>query len=337
MLCRVSLAILVAFILTGCGGGHSPAPAPSPTPNQTPPPTELWSISGRVTAYGGNTGVSGAHVTADGGATPADTDADGRFKLSYKLAPTTPDIKITIAANGFMVKEFYVRYRAGARSGLDANLIRLAAPFSLDFYQQLVRGSYEFPAEAPELVWRLEDSPSVYVRTIDQKGRAIEPEVLTLVQSTLRRAVRDWSNGALSIVTLETGKETRPRTDGWIMVNITHDYKSDFCGQAYIGATDGEITLVDDLCSCGSIKIPAAVVSHEIGHALGFFHVTDRKSVMFPSDSGSCAAGILSDAEKYHAAVAYSRPRWNADPDSDDVATEFARGGRRPRDILVRD
>jgi len=337
MLLRTSLALVASVSMIACGGGgHSTAPTPLPQPNPTPAPTELWSISGRVTAYGANVGVSGAHVTADG-ATPADTDADGNYRLAYKLLPTTPDIKVTVAANDFMVREFYVRYRAGARSGLDANLIRLTPPFSLEFYRQLVRGSYEFPGAPPELVWRLPASPSIYVRTIDQNGRAIEPEVLTLVQSTLRRAVRDWSNGTLSVTTLETGTETRPRTDGWIVVNITHDYQSDFCGQAYIGYEDGEITLVDDRCSCGSIKIPAAVVVHEVGHALGYFHVPDPKAVMYPTDSGSCAAGILSEQERYHAAVAYSRPRWNADPDSDDLATEFARGGRRPPGILVRD
>jgi hypothetical protein len=204
----------------------------------------------------------------------------------------------------------------------------------LDFYRQLVRGSFEFP-ERTDLVWRLPASPKIYVRTIDQNGREVEPEVLALVLPTLRRAVHEWSNGTLSAVALETGTETRPRTDGWIVVNITHDYKSDFCGQAYIGYEDGEITLVDDRCSCGSVKIPAAVVVHEVGHALGFFHVSDQNSVMFPVDSGSCAPGILSDAERYHAAVAYSRPRWNADPDTDNVATEFSRGGRRPPDVLV--
>ena len=138
--------------------------------------------------------------------------------------------------------------------------------------------------------------------------------MLDLVRTNLTRGVREWSNGALSVTTLETGTATRPRSDGWIVVNIIHDYTSRFCGQAYIGATDGQIELVDDNCLCGNLNIPAAVVVHEVGHALGFWHVEpNRNAVIYPTDSVR-APGQLSDAEHYHAAVAYSRPRWNADP-----------------------
>ena len=86
----------------------------------------------------------------------------------------------------------------------------------------------------------------------------------------------DWTNGKLSVATLETGTETRPRTDGWIVVNITRDYSSEFCGCAFVGAPDGQIELVDDRCNCGSNKISGAIVAHEVGHAMGFFHVGER-------------------------------------------------------------
>jgi hypothetical protein len=56
---------------------------------------------------------------------------------------------------------------------------------------------------------------------------------------------------------------------------------------------------------------------HEVGHALGFFHVGDRSSLMFPFVAGDCPAGQLSAAEAYHAGIVYSRPRGNLDPDRD--------------------
>ena len=50
---------------------------------------------------------------------------------------------------------------------------------------------------------------------------------------------------------------------------------------------------------------------------MGFFHVRDRSSMMFPFIAGDCPAGQLSAAETYHAGIAYSRPRGNLDPDRD--------------------
>jgi hypothetical protein len=333
MMIRRTIAIVALGGLAACGGGN-PAPIPSLTTKAPPPTSEVWSISGRVTAFGTNTPVSGAHVTASAGATPADTDADGRYKLAYGSAPGS-SVHAVITAQGYLQREFYVQYQPSARSGIDATLIREAAPFSLTFYRQLLRNSYEGPSGTYEVSRRLQDSPRLYIRTIDQSGNAIEPEVLDLVRTNLTRAVGEWSNGALSVTTLETGTDTRPRSDGWIVVNIIHDSKAQFCGQAYIGVTDGQIEFVDDNCSCGNIKIPAAVVVHEVGHALGFWHVSDRNSVMYPTDSGSCAPGQLSDAERYHASVAYSRPRLNADPDADDPQTAFVQSGPRPPDVLV--
>ena len=61
MLLRTSLALVASVSMIACGGGgHSTAPTPLPQPNPTPAPTELWSISGRVTAYGSNADASPA-------------------------------------------------------------------------------------------------------------------------------------------------------------------------------------------------------------------------------------------------------------------------------------
>ena len=79
-------------------------PDSDPVPNPTPAPTEVWSISGRVTAYGSNVGVSGAHVTAEAARRrPTRTPTDATASRTNSL-PATPDIKVTVAATGFMVR-----------------------------------------------------------------------------------------------------------------------------------------------------------------------------------------------------------------------------------------
>ena len=111
--------------------------------------------------------------------------------------------------------------------------------------------------------------------------------------------------------------------------------RAEYCGRAYVGSTRGEIELVDDRCHCGSNKISGAIVAHEVGHAMGFFHVSDRGSLMYPYIPGNCPPGRLSELERYHSAVAYSRTRGNADPDADHESAQMSRPSAGDADILI--
>jgi hypothetical protein len=345
------LVTLLLGALVACGsdppenGGSdcSVNPAgPSCPPPPPPPPTSNFVIKGQVVAYGTGAPIAGARVGPAAGSA-VDTDSGGAFEIRSQSAPASTPIPVKVEAGGFVTRELYLRYQPGTRDGVVIDLIRNAAPFSLDFFNDLVRGKYaigrgEYPDYDKPLtpVLRLETSPSVYVRTIDQNGRAVEPEVLATVLPAIRKAVTDWSNGTLSVSTLETGTETRPPSEGWIVINITRNDRSTYCGQATLGDLEGEVELVNDRCNCGSNKISGAIVAHEIGHALGFSHVGVRGSVMFPVAPGNCPPGNLSASERYHSAVAYSRTRGNGDPDSDPPWGALARPGEgRARRIVI--
>ena len=69
---------------------------------------------------------------------------------------------------------------------------------------------------------------------------------------------------------------------------------------------------------------------------MGFFHVSDRHSIMFPYVPGECPPGTLSANEKYHSALAYARTRGNADPDSDHPSAHMIRAGGIGPEILVK-
>jgi hypothetical protein len=317
--CLSLVLVLAAASHTACGGGSSPqpTPTPSPTPQPSPQPAE-WTINGQIVEYGTGRGVSGGEMTADITGTVS-VEGNGTFKISSTATPAIFHVRID--APGFVTRETYVRGAAGARTNLVISVIRNAAPFSLDFYRELVRNSAEGDVLEPLTRWTAR--PNIYLRTVDQNGKAIEPEVLDSVTQSLRKGVVDWSSGTLSVATFEKGSATRERTNGWIVVNILRDRNSPYCGQSYVGAPDGQIELWDDRCSCGSKKIGGSLVSHEVGHAMGFWHVTDKKAIMAPVGD-NCPTGILTDDEKYHAKLAYDRTPGNVDQDVDPEAASLS-------------
>jgi Matrixin len=311
-------------LLVGCGeGGSSSTPSTPTTPTPPAPQPTSWSVSGRLVETIGGQPVDSAHITPAWDLAALTTGADGAFSLSSTVNPPTNPYRLSIAGPDIVSRDLWVGWQSSARTGVTLDVIRNRAPFSMEFYRQFVRGTYD-QSGAPYAVFRLTNSPSFYVRTVDQNGRAIEPEVLAVVLEAIPRAVTEFSAGRLSVANLETGTESRATATGWIIVNIRRDpNERQTCGFANIGAMAGSITLNNDVCSCGSNKIPGALVLHEVGHALGFFHVPDRNSVMYPFLPGNCPSGTLSANEKFHAAIAYSRPRGNLDPDNDPSASQF--------------
>lgn len=277
-------------------------------------------MSGRVVALADGRPVGGAQVTSEVGPT-TQTDAAGAFRLGSNTNPEFTPHAFTVDAPGFLARRAYVRWQAGLRENISVDLISTAAPFSLDFYRAFVRDTHDEPAGMQPLR-RWTTNPRFYVRSADQNGRAIEPEVMTVVLGTIPEAVRQFTGGRLSVAQLESGPETRAPAAGWIAVNIIRDMSLPYCGIAYVAQDPGDITLVNDRCNCGSVKISGGLVAHEVGHALGFYHVPGDRNVMFDTHPAGCPAGNLSEAERFHAAIAYQRPPGNRDPDLDPRTTE---------------
>ena len=310
----------VSFImLAACGGGGSiPNTPTTPTTPTTPAtPTNTWSAAGRVTATGTSQAIGGARVTPGWTLAAVTADGNGNYQLGDVANPPSTPYPVTLSAGGFISHDAWITWTRGPRTGVDLDMIRDAAPFNMDFYRKFARGTFDQPG-APFPILRWNTAPSFYVKTTDQNGRAIEPEVMVRVLDAIRQAVPAFTGGRYSAAAIETGTDTRAQAQNWINVDIRRDpNERRICGQAFIGANPGQITLNDDVCSCGSNKIPGAVTMHEVGHAMGFFHVDDRASLMFPFIAGDCPAGALSPNESYHAGIAYSRPRGNTDPDHD--------------------
>jgi hypothetical protein len=323
---RPVLVMAVACLaLAACGGGSSTPTAPQ-APIPVTPTATTWSVAGRLTDTVTGQSIGGAQVAPTFDLAGVSTGSDGSFTLTGSATPPTNPYRVSLFADGLVTHEVWLNWERAARTGISVDAIRNAAPFSMAFYRQFVRGTFDTPG-APYVVLRWMDAPRFYVKTVDQNGRPVEPEVLTVVLDAIARAVPAFTGGRLSAAAIESGTADRPDTSGWINVIIRRDpNEKQTCGYAFIGSNPGTITLNDDVCSCGSRKIPGAVVLHEVGHALGFFHVADRSSIMYPFIAGDCPAGELSAAERYHSSIAYSRPRGNADPDVDPSAARGLAG-----------
>jgi hypothetical protein len=150
---------------------------------------------------------------------------------------------------------------------------------------------------------------SFYVQVEGASGLAAQ--VAAQLEPVARRVVPDLTGGRLRVVSWETGTAAHDLQPGLIVVERI-DEGSDVCGRALIGAPAGHIWLdVNRLCNMN------ATFAHEIGHALGFSHVTRAGSMMLSDQPFSNLNDAPTELECCHGAVAYSRRRGNRDIDVD--------------------
>lgn len=259
---------------------------------------------------------------------PVTTDSQGNFTLSDVVNPPTDPYPVTLSAPGMVDHGVWIGFAHGQRSGILLDMIQNTPPFSMKFYSQFVRDTYENDPGAPFALQRWTTDPNFYVRTVDQNGRPVEPEVLARILTGIADGVQAFTAGRYH-ASIVTGTAVQPPQAGWIDVNVLRDPHSSICGNSDVGENPGTINLWEDICSCGSNKIPGSVTMHEVGHAMGFWHVDDPRSLMYPYQPADCRTGELSAAETFHVKIAYDRPNGNTDPDRDPSTFAEIAGTRR--------
>jgi hypothetical protein len=319
--------VVLAVVLAGCSGSSSTARTPTPTsptvatpvapvPAPTAAPTSV-TLSGRVTSTTTAQPLGNVAVSISGYA-PAQTDGNGAFSLTLPNQATTYRVGIL----GDTIVPRVVNVAVNASRALTVDAIQNSGGFDLGFYRQFIRNGYEGNGQQPLRRWTR--NPNIYLKTVDEAGKPVDAATLAAVESVLMDSTPVFTSGKLRIASVERGTGTRVNQSGWITVRFSTQANSGWCGQALIATDGGWIDLNPQGQTGGTCRvcptnstIDLAVIRHELGHALGFFHTSSRSDLMYAGGSWSACNQQPSARELLHASIAYSRPVGNLDPDTD--------------------
>lgn len=313
------VTICAVLCAAACGDSSSPArPSPQPPPAVTPPPApSLVTMSGTVTATNGGHSLAG--MTVEAAATLATTDGAGRYSMDLPAA--TQGGRFTVSGPGLLTRTGFFT-GSGPRT-LDLDAFALAG-FDSAYFRAIARNGYEEP-DALQPLRRWTRAPRLYIRTLDDTGRPILPEVLQQVASIAAAVVPQYTNGRFGVAGIEQGTDTRSGQAGWLTIAWTRD-ATQFCGSAFVGLEGGTMSLTYDQpgCSCGSQKIRPRTVKHELGHAMGLWHSGQSADLMSGIGVAECDRNMTA-RELQHLDYLYRRPVGNTHPDNDPSSATFMR------------
>jgi hypothetical protein len=309
--------LFVVVMMTASCGHVDPA-APSDTPAATPPPNATGQV---VSLASPSNGISNV-VISGGAAIGTRTDARGFFTLSpasstYALSLTHPD--------------FIERRTAAAlpASGLHVSMI----PSTLD--------QAAFEEFAPRSTttglrrWIMNPSLVVLRNVVEYDGvnyvplvtdRQVSEGDFKCMVDGVQSAIAPMSDSTLTFKKVDVvsplvgSRFSIPSTaEGTIVLAAARGVQAN--GRASAFAGDQPDVLVrgvvwitaDNLSLCGSTA--ARVFPHELGHALGYQHVTLEPSVMSGIDPTDAPTAFDREALR----IIYQRPPGNRAPDIDPV------------------
>jgi hypothetical protein len=227
---------------------------------------------------------------------------------------------MTISGAGLITRRSFVRTGTTRTVALDA--IVDGGGFDLSFYRQFVRDDVDAPGQLRQLR-RQTQAPQFYLRTVDESGISVDANLLDATTAIIVSAVEPWSGGRFGAAGFERGSGTREGQPGWVTVKWYNPSDPQFCGRGEIGGTQMWLEYLNPRCGCGGSRIAPISIKHELGHVMGFYHTDGQGDVMYAGNPSGCDANP-SARERYHAAIAYSRPVGNADPDDDSERSVLA-------------
>ena len=275
-----ALSILVLAVLAaGCGGSNASVIGVTPSP--VTPVTPVASSGTTVTGTLADT-VSGAVI--------------GTFSQQVARLPA----RLTLTAPGHLARSTTV-----TAQGQTVDLIPEAG-FDLEFYREFARDLLD--AGSPQPLKVVSGDVSFYMQI---EGTQFPAQLAGQLEAVARRVVPDLTGGRVRVARWETGTTARAAQNGTILIERS-DELSNVCGRAAVGTLAGHIWL-DSNPACNI----TATFAHEVGHALGFTHVTRPGSLMMPEQPNANLNDAPTELERRLGAIAYKRVRGNRDIDVD--------------------
>lgn len=322
----VLLRVAVLGFAASCGGGGgtvAPPTAPTVGPPPAPPlrplawrgvPERIVIEAGQppsddpyvVELVSGTTPVASASVTTEldspGGATIRVTEGPNRGEYLLFVTAESPG-------------EWRVELRASLEGHEDAraeSLLVSLPGFDLMFWRQFGFDAYDCPtasacgglAVEERLLRVLPQVPDFYIHSTGFTSA----EVQTITERIPRAA--EQLTGVPFQASIEIGTEGSRRAGQVLIRGLAGDdeeWGTDEppCGRAYAGAVAGEVELNLE-CVRVSKLVFEELISHELGHAFGFFHV-DPPHVMQLEDW--LGRADFTPTEMSHAVLSYSLGR----------------------------
>ena len=324
MLKSITIAALVGAVMitASCGRMDPTSPSTASTTDPGVPATDP-NATGQVVGIGSpSNGISNV-VISGAGVLSARTDARGFFTLNagtstYPLTLTHPD--------------FVERRTAVKLPAIGVHVSMIPSTFDQAAFEELVPRTTTTGLRR----WTQDPSLTVLTNVVEYDGVAYNPLVTSrgipeadfgCLLDGVTRAIAPMSDSTMTFKKVETlalpagSRFSIPSTpEGTIVVAVARGLEANGRASAFAGIDPTVLVrgvvwvTADNLSLCGSTA--ARVYPHELGHALGYQHVTREPSVM----SGIQPTSALTEFDREAIRIIYERPPGNRAPDVDPPA-----------------
>jgi hypothetical protein len=326
---RSALALGTTLLITtaACGGASAPLSPTAPTSSSSPTPASATRLLQGQTANAADATTFAGVAVRLGTLEPTTSDANGYFRVE---SPSTGASAIELTGPSIVDRRTDVRLPTDGvvKFGL------IPASFDLAAFNEMFRGSHERLQRwttAPPLVvlttvMKYESSEAAAAEATSEQIPSAEVDAMVRDLTDALATLTGGTFAAFAQVTREAtaaGSRTSLTRNGQIVVARFRDVRA-ITGSVGFGRwaerEDGVITAGTMFLDAGydASSDKRKLRTHELGHALGYKHLSTRPSIMNP-----VLGSDVTEFDRQGALIAFQRPPGNRAPDTDPASSSL--------------